>query len=284
MPSRILTTAMALALCLAHVEANAQRLAQDLAQDQVAAQYPSFKGQWVRIGGGGQFDPDKPPVRGQQPPLTDEYKAIWEQNIADARAGSQYYNTTVRCMYSGMPRMMTAFEPMEVIVLPEITYIHLGFNNEFRRIYSDGRDFPADEETSFSGYSIGKWVDDDNDGKYDALEVETRNLRGPRIFDTSGIPLHKDNKTIVKERIYLDPANPNILRDQITVIDNALTRPWTVTRSYRRADKTRWIEHSCGESNIYVFIEGQTYLIGLDGKLEPSRKDQSPPDLRHFQK
>jgi len=127
-------------------------------------------------------------------------------------------------------------------------------------------------------------VDDDNDGKYDALEIETRNLRGPRIFDTSGIPLHKDNKTIIKERIYLDPANPNILRDQITVIDNALTRPWTVTRSYRRADKTRWIEHSCGESNAYVFIEGQTYLIGLDGKLEPSRKDQSPPDLRHFQK
>ena len=98
MPSRILTTAMALALCLAHAEANAQRLV----QDQVAARYPSFKGQWVRIGGGGQFDPDKPPVRGQQPPLTDEYKAIWEQNIADARAGSQYYNTTVRCMYSGM--------------------------------------------------------------------------------------------------------------------------------------------------------------------------------------
>jgi hypothetical protein len=276
MLDRLTIGTVALVLCLAHEGAGAQ--------GSIAAQYPDFKGQWVRIGAGGQLDPDKPPGRGQQPPLTEEYRAIWEKNLADARNGSQYYNTTVRCMFAGMPRMMMAFEPMEIIALPDITYVHLSFNSEFRRIYTDGRDFPVDEETSFSGYSIGKWVDDDKDGKYDALEVETRNLRGPRIFDTSGIPLHKDNQTIVKERIFLDPADPDILRNQITIIDNALTRPWTVTRGYRRAAKTRWIEHSCGESNMYVFIEGETYLIGLDGKLEPSRKDQPPPDLRHFEK
>ena len=33
-----------------------------------------------------------------------------------------------------------AYEPMEVIVLPDITYIHITFNSEFRRIYTDGRD------------------------------------------------------------------------------------------------------------------------------------------------
>jgi hypothetical protein len=55
-----------------------------------------------------------------------------------------------------------------------------------------------------------------------------------------------------------------------------------VTRGYSRAAKPRWVEHSCGEANDFIFIEGQTYRIGLDGKLEPSRKDQPPPDLRHF--
>jgi hypothetical protein len=273
-PSWFLIATVATALGPAHSSA----------QNQMQDRYPDLKGQWVRIGAGGQLDPSKPPGRGQEPPLTDEYRAIWEQNLADARNGSQYYNTTVRCMYAGMPRMMTAFEPMEIVVSPDITYVHLTFNSEFRRIYTDGRDFPVEEETSFSGYSIGKWADQNNDGKYDVLEVETRLLRGPRIFDTSGIPLHKDNKTIVKERIFLDPADPNILRDQITTIDNALTRPWTVTRGYTRAAKPRWIEHSCAENNHYVFIEGQTYLLGLDGKLMPSRKDQPPPDLRHFQK
>ena len=244
--------------------------------------YPNWKGQWVRVGGGGQWDPSKPPVRGQEPPITEEYRAIWEKNIAEARAGGQYYNTQVRCIYSGMPRMMFAYEPMEVIVLPEITYIAITFNNEFRRIYTDGRDFPKNEDPSFAGYSIGKWIDEDGDGKYDVLEVETRNLKGPRIFDPSGIPMHENNKTIVKERIYQDKANPNILRDQITTIDKALTKPWTITRSYNRAAKPVWVEHSCAEANDWLFVEGESYMVGIDGKLLPTRKDQPPPDLRHF--
>ena len=270
--SSIASFALAAALCMA--------LSGAQAFDE--SKYPNWKGQWVRIGGGGQWDPSKPPVRGQEPPIREEYRAIWEKNIAEARAGGQYYNTQVRCIYSGMPRMMFAYEPMEVIVLPEITYIAITFNNEFRRIYTDGRDFPKDEDPSFAGYSIGKWVDEDGDGKYDVLEVETRNLKGPRIFDPSGIPMHEDNKTIVKERIYQDKANPNILRDQITTIDNALTKPWTIPRGYRRAAKPVWVEHSCAEANDWVFIEGESYMVGIDGKLLPTRKDQPPPDLRHF--
>ena len=39
------------------------------AQAQVDAKYPDWKGQWVRIGAGGQYDPSKPPMRGQEPPL-----------------------------------------------------------------------------------------------------------------------------------------------------------------------------------------------------------------------
>jgi hypothetical protein len=270
--SSIASFVLAAALCMAVSDAQAFD----------ESKYPNWKGQWVRVGGGGQWDPSKPPVRGQEPPITEEYRAIWEKNIAEARAGGQYYNTQVRCIYSGMPRMMFAYEPMEVIVLPEITYIAITFNNEFRRIYTDGRDFPKDEDPSFAGYSIGKWIDEDGDGKYDVLEVETRNLKGPRIFDPSGIPMHEDNKTVVKERIYQDKANPNILRDQITTIDNALTKPWTITRSYNRAAKPVWVEHSCAEANDWVFIEGESYMVGIDGKLLPTRKDQPPPDLRHF--
>jgi hypothetical protein len=274
MPDRAIVASIVLAavLCAASTGAWSQE----------SSKFPDWKGQWVRIGAGGQFDPSKPPVRGQQPPLKPEYQAIWEANIAEARAGGQYYNTQVRCMPGGMPRMMMAYEPMEMIVLPDITYIHITFNSEFRRIYTDGRDWPKNVEPSFSGYSIGKWVDEDGDGRYDVLEVETRNLKGPRIFDPSGIPLHEDNETVVKERIFLDKANPNILRDEITTIDNALTRPWTITRGYTRTRDPNWIEHSCAENNDYIFIEGQTYNIGIDGKLEPSRPGQPPPDLRHF--
>jgi hypothetical protein len=185
-------------------------------------------------------------------------------------------------MPGGMPRMMVAYEPMEIIVTPDITYVTMTFDNEFRRIYTDGRDWPKDIEPSFAGYSIGKWIDRDGDGRYDLLEIETRAFKGPRIFDPSGIPLHEDNQTVVKERMFLDKSDPEWLRDEITTIDHALTRPWAVTRSYKRERNPTWIEEICAESNQYVSINNETYMIGLDGFLMPLAKNQPPPDLKYF--
>src|SRR5207245_3539224 len=113
-----------------------------------------------------------------------------------------------------------------------------------RRIFTDGRDWPAQMQPSLLGYSIGQWIDTDGDSKYDLLEVETRGFMGPRAFDSSGIPLHDDNQTVVKERIHLDKNNPNLLLFEVTVIDHALTRPWSVLKTYRRQPNPRplWIE------------------------------------------
>jgi hypothetical protein len=122
----------------------------------------------------------------------------------------------------------------------------------------------------------------DGDGRFDTLEVETRGMKGQRIFDPSGIPLHQDNETVVKEKIYLDREDPNILRDEVTTYDHALTRPWTVVRGYRRVRNPNWAEHVCNENNEYVFIEGETFVLGPDGKLAPTRDGQPGPDLQHF--
>ena len=154
------------------------------------AAYPDWRGQWVRIDGGHgpQFDPSKPPGRGQQVPLNAEYRAIFEANLANLATGNQPYNPQLGCLPPGMPRTMILYEPMEAIVTPEITYMAFSFMNDLRRIYTDGRDWPTDEEPSFAGYSIGKWIDSGGNGRYDVLEVETRGFRGPRAFDASGIP------------------------------------------------------------------------------------------------
>jgi hypothetical protein len=151
-----------------------------------------------------------------------------------------------------------------------------------RRVFTDGRDWPNEIEPSFMGYSIGKWVDEDGDGRFDLLEIETRNLKGPRAFDASGIPLHADNQTIVKERIYLDKGNSDVLKNEITTIDNALTRPWTVSKSYRRVRHPIWVEAICAEGNEHVRIGKQIYMMSADGNLMPAKKDQPPPDLRYF--
>ena len=99
-----------------------------------------------------------------------------------------------------------------------------------RRIYTDGRDFPTDDEPSFMGYSIGKWIDTDGDGRYDTLEVETRNFKGPRTVRNQR---HSAAPTTTRPSSRSGSLStrpiPNVLHNEITIIDHALTRPWTVT-------------------------------------------------------
>jgi hypothetical protein len=184
-----------------------------------------------------------------------------------------------------MPGMMTLSRPTEIVVLPEVTYVLIDYiSDSHRRIFTDGRDWPTEVAPSFDGYSIGRWLDTQGDGHFDTLEVETRHFKGPRAFESSGMPLHADNQTIIKERIYLDKANPDLLRDDMTVIDHSLTRPWTVAKTYTR-DKPRypdWPEEICTQGNQLVFIENEMYYRGGDGYLMPAKKGQAPPDLRYF--
>src|SRR5579859_8164547 len=177
------------------------------------AKYPDWGGQWKRPRGlATQWDQTKPAGLGQQAPLTAEYQARLEASIADQASGGQGLDTRYKCITNGMPRVMGVIFPIEFVILPNLTYINFEAFMP-RRINTDGRDFPKDEEPSFMGYSIGKWLDTDGDGRFDTLEVETRGIKGPHVYDATGIPLHADGETVIKERIYLDKADKNLLHD-----------------------------------------------------------------------
>jgi hypothetical protein len=96
--------------------------------------------------------------------------------------------------------------------------------------------------------------------------------------------MHDDNETVVKERISLDKADPDIMHNQITIIDHAFTRPWTVDKRYRRDRTVMWYEDNCNENNNHIIIGKENYFMSGDGYLMPARKDQAPPDLRYFKK
>src|SRR5215469_14958024 len=264
------TCAMALASALLAASA--------VAQD--SGKYPDLKGQWDRVG---------PPNNWRQlagpPPLTPDYQKVFDASVDDQRAGRPGNWPSTFCIPEGMPAMMNLYNPMEIVVTPQTTYILMSHNNDvYRRIYTDGRDWPADPERTLVGYSIGRWIDENGDGKYTALEVETRYLRGPRAYEASGIPFHSDNQTVIKERIYLDKADRNTLYDQITVIDHAMTRPYSKTQRATRNPNPHpvWFSDVCSENNTHVRIENENYFRGADGKLMPSKKNQAPPDLRYF--
>jgi hypothetical protein len=181
--------------------------------------------------------------------------------------------------------MMIGYYPMEIVITPDTTHLLMEHIHNFRRIYTDGRDWPEEIEPSFAGYSIGRWIDEDGAGRYNVLEVETRGpFKGPRAYDATGLPLHFDNQSVFMERIHRDKADLNILHDEITVIDHALTRPWTVDKRYVRSQDPRldWDEAYCTEGTAYIAIGKEGYYLSADGLLMPAKKNQAPPDLRYF--
>jgi hypothetical protein len=243
------------------------------------AKYPDWGGQWFRTGGI-QFDPTKPLGRGQQAPLTPEYQAKLEASLADQRAGGEGDDAPSRCVPFGLPRIMSVIFPMEIVVTPNTTHILFDYAMP-RRIFTDGRAWPKEIEPSFYGYSIGKWIDEGGSGKYNVLEVESRGFKSPRTYEATGMPLHEDGESVIK-RIFLDKADANTLHDEITVNDHALTRPWTVLKTYKREPNPIWFQNDCSEDNRHVFLGKEHYVISADDFLMPAKKDQAPPDLRYF--
>ncbi len=272
--SSIAATALLGALLITPVHA------QDLSK------YPDWSGQWQKVPDGGppRYDPSKPDGAGQQAPLKDKYKQMHEASMADqAKGGQGLYISSVRCIPMGMPYEMSIVFPFEFVVTPVTTFILFEpSTSQPRRIYTDGREWPKDLDPTFTGYSIGKWIDTDGDGKYDELDVETRNMRLPRIYDQSGIPFSEDGQAVITERIYLDKDKPGVIHDEMTTVDSALTRPWTVLKTYRRLAKTIWTENNCAEGNDNIVIGKQIYLLSGDGYLMPTRPGQAPPDPRYF--
>ncbi len=253
------------------------------------AKYPNWRGQWdtvsPRLGGQSiKFDPYKAFGPAQEAPLTPEYKKVHEESMADqAKGGQGNFLDHAKCIPGGMPSMMST-PTIEYIITPETTYIATG-SSDLRRIFTDGRPWPTEVEPTYQGYAIGRWIDSTGGGTYDVLEAETRGpFKGPRAYDATGLPLHFDNESIFKERFHLDKDDPNTLHDEITVIDHALTRPWSVDKTYIRNPNPypNFSRVSCMENTHQTVIGKENYFLSADGTLMPAKKDQAPPDLRYF--
>jgi hypothetical protein len=253
----------------------------------MVSKFPDFSGQWNRVPDGDvpRYDPTKP-IRKQQAPLRPEYQALFEASIRDQDEGGMGLDTAYTCRPPGLPRMMSGVTLMEFLISPGVTHILFDRNDYApRRIYTDGRDWPqiGHDDRTLPGYSIGRWVDKDGNGRYDELVVETRYVRNPRNWDQSGMPMADDDNGVIFERLFLDKDNPNILHNEMTAIDNSLTRPWTVMKNYRRAQKVWWGENNCIDGQTWVTIGSQVYYLSGDGTIMPIKKHQPPPDLKYFE-
>ena len=179
---------------------------------------PDWGGSWFAMFQRGAED-----TAPAQPKLKGEFKAEREKWLADARANDGVVRRTrSNCSPPGMPRIMRLGQyPYEFIIAP-------------------GRVHDPDHDPSFMGDSIGRW-------EGDTLVVETTGINGELEIDT-GIP-HSDNFRLT-ERIHLDPNDPDVLVNEMTMVDpDALEEPFKVTQRYRRDRYGKLIEFQCAEND-----------------------------------
>src|SRR5262245_20857668 len=227
------------------------------AQQAGSASVPDITGSWERYGfGGGRGDPPAAALRPPHAPLKPMYLKEWQARVQAARQadakGQPLATGYTHCLPDGMPSMMAAMFPLEILQSRgQITIIEEAFT-QVRRIHLDRpQKAVADVEPGFFGYSVGKW-------QGDTLVVDTIGIREDVRYQNTP---HSSQMRIT-ERIKL--MSPQVLWDEITIEDPVtLEKPWTVTYAYRKMPDYSLLEYVCEDNREYADEKGvQQIRIG----------------------
>jgi hypothetical protein len=180
-------------------------------------------------------------MRTNPPPWNAAAAAAVEELMAEEAEGRPK-GLFVNCLPEAMPSwMLVSHNAMEILFTPgRVTMMGESDSNRLRRIYTDGRDHPADPDPTFHGHSIGHWEDE-------TLVVDTAGILPQTYIAISksvGVPNNGELRVI--ERIYL--AAPDELHNEVEIIaPNVLDEPWKTTRIYfrQRAQRYDIVEGVC---------------------------------------
>ena len=217
---------------------------------------PDFSGTWERYTP--PRDPNAPPSRGTPgaggglgptfggtpPPLKPEFAAAYEADVKmrqeAERRGEPIPSANAQCIPEGMPAMMIALFPMEVLqTRGQLTIVQEAFS-QIRRIYI-GEDPPAieDAEPTFFGHSGAKW-------EGDTLVVETVGSRRTCVTGTRRTPLRCGStsecacSTRIGSRIRSRSSIP------------CTHGPWSWTWTYQRKPGYKMYEYVCEDNREFV--------------------------------
>jgi hypothetical protein len=226
---------------------------------------PDITGSWMRQGftvgvrpAGGPSPAAPPPA--PPPPLKPAYVKEWQAKLqaireADAK-GQPLANNAVACLPDGMPGMMTAVFPMEILQSRgQITIIQEAYT-QVRRILMDRPQLALDDvEPGFYGHSVGHW-------EGDTLVVDTIGVKESVRYQN--VPHSKEMR--IRERMRLVAADT--LWNEITIEDPALLeKPWTFTFAYQRMKDYTLLEYICEDNREYKDDQGRQQI-----RVDPAQR------------
>ncbi len=156
-----------------------------------------------------------------------------------ARADRRPYRDAIgQCFPAGIPMIMTRVWPIAMVQLPTVVYMISNFNDSFRQVFLDGRDYsdPGQVIYTYNGESLGHW-------EADTLVVDTRYIETYNHFIDTGIPISEEFR--VQERIRLVEAGEALEIEYIMTDPVNWIGEWRNTKLWLRVDNTDIGEVEC---------------------------------------
>jgi hypothetical protein len=143
---------------------------------------------------------------------------------------------TERCLPHGIPdAMLTRTLPFKIIQHPGVTIILFEEFNNWRQVFTDGRELPVDPQPAWVGYSVGAW-----DG--DTFVIRTSGFNDKSWLDAGGTPHTEALKTTERIR-RTDFGHMEI---EFTFDDpKTFTKPWSATVKFNLLPDTDLLEFHC---------------------------------------
>lgn len=177
---------------------------------------------------------------GKLPPLKPEAARTYRERVAARAAGKPIPDSTTFCQPDGVPRLMYAPLPFQILQRPEqVTFLHE--KGHMFRVIPVGAPEPVDPDPIFLGHSVGAWRDGE-------LVVTTVGFNTLTTLDRAGLP-HSEAMRVTEA--YRLSRGGKRLTVRFTIDDpDAYERPWTTSLTFRRLPPGQRIkEHVCQLTN-----------------------------------
>lgn len=191
----------------------------------------SFNGVWLVA----QDIPALHTLDGELPPLLPEARKIYEQHQRDRANGDTYFDRATWCAAAGVPRLLVANHPFEIMVDKRQVGFFFEWNRWVRLVDMSGAPLEPYYPLSL-GTASGTWQEDG------ALIIETTGLMHETIMDYAGLP-HSD-ELVMTETLRL--ADADTLENHIRFEDPlTFAAPWETIVTYKRQHDARLKEDVC---------------------------------------
>jgi len=191
------------------------------------------------------------------PEFIGQTKLDFEEGQRAQAEGRPYRDAIGQCFPAGIPMIMTRVWPIAMVQLPTVIFMVSNFNNSFRQIYLDGRDYSDPELViyTYNGESLGHWEGEE-------LVVNTRYIETYNHFIDRGIPISEEFR--VQERMRL-LENGEVLEIEYIMTDpNGWVGEWRNTKQWLRVDETDIGEVECLPDLNDNLPSTQAGQVGLD--------------------